>query len=770
MESMMKILKLSFAVSLLMSLPLAASSGEEWMSRMRKDHPRMFFNSDTWPQIKAKAQGDAKPYLDSLLKKVESYPSNPKCSGMGPVVFREVKTATGSYKTTRATPINTVKEWGAQAAECALAWRFTKNPQYLEKTKRMLTVSIAAYHEAYRNGREVCWYSTSRIMALCAYDWIWEALTPEERCAIIVPLVTHVEEAHPQRGKKDIIRRNASIYNTGYYGTRAMQWYSGLAAYGDGFCDELAKLHLTEGCKEFRQLLEFRAKSAGDDGGLVSAVPDYCMGMYPYTHFNFLHTWMSAFGENIAAEYPALALFPNWIYWTWIKSPEGPRCSGFGDDQHEQNLLPVNYLFGHMTHYMHFFRDIDPQAVRLAASIGRLAPNRNLGENLFPLYPFVLDSNGYGVKPYTEEELASIPLYARHFETLGQFLLRSGWKEDSTYCTFTAGANFRMHKHHDENNFTIYKRDFLALDSGSRGYETDHNLRYYYSQTVAHNCMLIHAPDEPIPYYWGPQYKGPEGSTNHGGQYNEKPTKVLAFETNGDFSYIASDATKAYGKKCGECVRQFVHLLPDVFIVYDRVKASKPEFRKEWILHSQNEPVVKDGTFMFDSGKARLFGQTLLPLDAKLEKVGGKGREFWANGRNWELDSRFQARAEKYAKEVGRGPYYGAWRMEIKPEAERVSDRFLNVLTASDISVSAPPKTEHIADDIFDGAAVTLSGVVRNGIRGTLKAFFMFRREGEVGGRVKILFSPDGSASPLTIVDCALSDKVLPQKGLSPLP
>jgi hypothetical protein len=48
-----------------------------------------------------------------------------------------------------------------------------------------------------------------------------------------------------------------------------MQWYSGLAAYGDGFCDELAKLHLTEGCKEFRQLLEFRANSAGDDGGLV---------------------------------------------------------------------------------------------------------------------------------------------------------------------------------------------------------------------------------------------------------------------------------------------------------------------------------------------------------------------------------------------------------------------------------------------------------------------------------------------------------------------
>ncbi len=97
---------------------------------------------------------------------------------MDPIVFGEVKTASGTHKITAATPINTVKEWGAQAAECALAWRFTRKPEYLAKAKRMLEVSIAAYHEAYANGREVCWYSTSRILALTAYDWIFEALTP----------------------------------------------------------------------------------------------------------------------------------------------------------------------------------------------------------------------------------------------------------------------------------------------------------------------------------------------------------------------------------------------------------------------------------------------------------------------------------------------------------------------------------------------------------------------------------------------------------------
>ena len=762
----MQILKVALIVLLLAPFSLSASSDGVWISRMRKGHPRMFFNSDTWQQIEANAHGKAKPYLDGLLKRADSHPVDPKCSETGPVALRKIKTATGSHMTSRLSPIEKVKDWGTQAAECALAWRFTKERRYLEKAKRMLTVSIAAYHEAYRNGRAVGWYSNSRIMGLSAYDWIWEALTPEERRNIIVPFVAHIEEAHPERGKKHIVRRNDATYDKSYYGVRALQWYSGLAAYGDGFCDELAKLHLTEGRREFLQLVDFREKCAGDDGGLGTATPGYSMGMYPYTHFNFFHTHLSAFGENIAAKHPALALFPNWIYWTWIKSPDGPRYSGFGDERHDQNLLPVWALFAHMTQYIHFFREVDPQAARLAAYFRKRAPNRDVGAGHFPLYPFILDLDGYGVEPYTDEELESIPLHARHFEALGQFLLRSGWKEDSTYCTFTAGSKFSHHKQYDENNFTIYKGDFLALDTGSRGYSTDYNLGYYYSQTVAHNCILVHDPDEPITHYWGPKYNGPEGIKSHGGQNGKKPAKVLAFETNGDFTYIASDAAEAYGKKCGECVRQFVHVLPDVFIVYDRVKVPNPEFRKEWLLHSQNEPDIDGRTFRFDSGKARLFGQALLPADVKLEKVGGKGREFWAQGKNWELDLSFQMSCEKLAKEKGRGPYYGAWRMELKPGTAREADRFLNVLTASDVSVPAPPETEHVADEVFDGAAISLPGIVRDGTRGTLKAVFLFKRDGDVGGRVRLLFRPDGAMSQFTVADRALSDTVCPQKGL----
>ena len=88
----------------------------------------------------------------------------------------------------------------------------------------MLVSSVAAYRAAYRNGRAVNWYSTTRIHALCAYDWIWEALTPEERKAIIVPLVQHVEDVQPGAGKPFIIRRNVGNIQSGFYSVRSLLW------------------------------------------------------------------------------------------------------------------------------------------------------------------------------------------------------------------------------------------------------------------------------------------------------------------------------------------------------------------------------------------------------------------------------------------------------------------------------------------------------------------------------------------------------------------
>ncbi len=732
-------------LGLLLIVALGAGAADV-MPPIRPDHPRMFFNAETWPAIKARAVTDNAAALQDLLKRARGYPAKPVCSGTEAVT--EIKTATGTIRANPDTPIPNVREWGAQAAECALAWRFTGERALLEKAKAMLAVSVDAYHEAYRNRRAVNWYSTSRILALSAYDWIYEALTPEERRAIIVPLVEHVEAIQRGPGKPAILRRNSSGVETGFYGVEPLLWYSGLAADGDGFCDELARRHLVKGHALFRQLLAYRNAGAGDDGALSSAVPGYCMGIYPYAHFNFLHTYLSACGKNLAADYPGLALFPNWIYWTWIpnaRNPRQPLYSGFGDTPHDLNALETGLLWSHMTQYMFFFRSINPAAARLAASLRERAPNRNLS-GPWCLYPFLLSSVD-DIRPFPASALEATPCKARHFEKLGQFLMRSGWTTNDTFCTFTAGASLTHHKHHDENNFVIYKHDFLALDSGSRAAQTDYNLRHYYAQTVAHNCILIQKPNEPLPGYWGIRDPGPQGKYNDGGQYGI--ATPLAFETNDRFTYIASDATKAYGEKARECVRQFIHLQPDFFIVYDRVESAAP-YSKKWLLHTQNKPTIDGHLLRADCGSGRLSCETLFPAAARLTLVGGPGREFWSNGKNWPLDANYVRSAQAIAKRNGRGPYFGAWRLEVTAAEMATRNTFLHVLTATDAAGGKPLAARALSTPTQEGAELTLP----DGTRVTV----LFNKTGAVGGTIAF---GNGQARPFTTA-------IQPQAGITP--
>ena len=676
----MRIVATVFLASVLALSAAAADEKPEWLGRIRLDHPRMFFNRDTWPAVKARAEGPAKAALDALLKRCDGYPDDPVCTDTGAPKERKGLTVDSVN-----TPIPPISEWGIQSAECALAWRFTGEAKYLAKAKAMLLANVKGYGEAFANGRAVSWYSTTRINSLCAYDWIFEALTDDERRAIIVPLVRHCEDVQPRPGRPRIRRSNNGNKTAGCYGVKNLMWYAGLAALGDGYCDELAERLAVEGRAFHEEVLKFRSDSAGDDGSLCTGTPGYAMGVYPLAHFNIFHTWLSATGENLAERHPAMALFPNWVWWMWIPDaakPDAPLFLGYGDAFHTTNRLPMDRLYEHMLQYIHFFKGCNPDAARLAATLAEMCPNRRVGSD-FPVYPFLLGGDGT-VRPFPRDELAERSVKARQFEQTGQIFMRSGWEPDSTYALLAGGTLTPMHKHRDEGSFAIYKHDFLALDSGSRAAQTDWNLRYYYGQSVAHNVVLVQKPDEPLPGYWGPRYDGPEGKNNYGGMYGVT-AKVLAFETDDRYSYAAVDTGSLYGDKCTENVRQFVHVQPDWFVVYDRVGASDPAYAKQWLLHTQEKPDVEGRVVRADSRGGRLFSEALLPKDATIELVGGPGREFWANGRNWELYDEWAQEQRRGCAKNGRGPYWGEWRAETHPGAPRADDRFLHVLTTADV-------------------------------------------------------------------------------------
>ncbi len=317
------------------------------------------------------------------------------------------------------------------------------------------------------------------------------------------------------------------------------------------------------------------------------------------------------------------------------------------------------------------------------------------------------------VKPKSPENL---PLTHYSGSPFGWMISRTGWGANSVIAEMKINEHFvGNHQHLDGGSFQLYYKGPLAIDAGayqgtSGGYNSPHN-KNFFKRTIAHNSLLIYDPDEKFACW---NYGGggkTEYAANDGGQrmpgdrwetcrsfkdlMSEAYTTghVLAHGIGTDpvapeYSYLKGDITKAYSAKVQEVKRSFVFLnlksdkVPAALIVFDKVVSSNPDFKKYWLLHSIEEPVVKGTCFTVkrtqngDSGM--LQNEVLLPSaeNLKIEKVGGPGKEFWVFGTNYPnaaLPNRPDVANER-----------GEWRVEVSPLMPQAENYFLNVMQVAD--------------------------------------------------------------------------------------
>ena len=713
------------AWALLLLSPLAVL-GEElpnWTGKIRADHPRLFFNADTWPEVRQRALGAEHEWYSAVKARVDR-------------LLVELESEAGDEP----------RELGPQAAQAALVFLITDEPKYLDLAKKCLDTSLRFYDACFEAKKTVNWYSTSRVHATLAWDWLYNDLTDAERADFmsrLVGAIDNVIEARPT-----IYRENMSGYNTGFYGVKNCLWFIGLAAFGTGIETERVNEWLVWGHDENVKLLEHRRKACGDDGGGASPTLGYVFGAYPWSEQNFFYTWLSATGENIATDWPHSAWLPNYVVWNWIAAEPRPLQFGYGDTPHTTNNLGTGALYTHMANIRHLYGESVPAAAALARHVQEILPSRSHSMSWF-IYPFLLTRLDDSPEPFAPESLPQ----ARHFDAMGQIFMRSGTGPTDTYCLFTCGGILRQHRHFDALNFVIYHRGFLALDSGTRYEEVDNGLHLanYYAQTVAHNCVVIHQPGEPPARYWGGAVE-----ENHGGQHRQLGSVVKAFETNDDFVYVAGDATACYqhgvvkregqpelGEKCSLATRQLVFLMPNHFVIFDRVTATDPACRKDWLLHTADEPVIFEKTVRVDHREGRMLSCTLLPADARLTTVGGPGKEFWAAGKNWSIVDD-GLKPENLAM-------MGRWRVEVTPGEARADDVFLHVIQVGDRELES-------MDDLELIEAEGSCGVRLKTAEETWEV--AFRSQGDLGGRIKRT-----GQSPT--IDAELSTAVTPQTGIT---
>ena len=666
---------LLFAAGIMVS---AATFPEDnnWLKKIRPEHPRMIFTGDNLPLVREQIKTIRKKEFAALQKSVSALPAVPAVKMKQGLITQKPD---GSYKVTPAAlqAQRIFEPNPAKAAnETALMFLLTGDKKYAKLARGWLKESLKILEASEKYQIWADWQGDSRVNMILAYDWIFNELSPAERKEIMSPILNYLSNS--RSGGKFKFRRTAGSAQSGNYGENSMLLFAGLSAYKDGIDDAKAEEMLRYGVKLYTDMLDYRDELSAGSGLLTSSTVTYSFGAYPYASFFFFHLWKSAVREDVSGRWRQMCDFPNWYDFASIDINQKGQIlyHGIGDIGHEQNRYKTGAIYTHLAQSVHFYGKSHPERMANTWTIlKRLPQSLRIFAGEYTFLPFAL--TGFDPAEIAAEHPQTTPPPYFYNPGYGLLLMRSGTGPEDTYAAFRFGGKQFAHQHYDELSFVIYKKGFLALDSGTRCSTAQHH--NYAAQTVAHNSILIHQENEPVAHFWKPWgFKADNTPVmNHGGQNVVGKAKELALHNHRDFIYAAGDAADCYSKeKCKEAIRQFVYLKPDTFVIFDRVESVKPDQKKEVLFHTLNEPVkIKENLYRFDDN-CSLFIQTILPADGVSTVVGGPGREFWASGRNWlpeggpNWDKRYRLA--------------GKWRLEVAAQAGQNRSEFLHVLHAAE--------------------------------------------------------------------------------------
>ena len=658
-------LQLCLAAVLFCTGVFAIDAVPETLALLRKDHPRIFITKENIEQIRERTRTTSKKQFERLKALVDKYRIKPTWN-FNPSRFTYNPNGKSTFKRPYFMLTQVMTVGGRQAQNAAFVYLMTGDKQYLTKAKNYLTYCTELYEWALEKQILVDWQNNHYERSIIAYDWLYNDLTPEERKRFANSLLTVVREI--QSDGKAKFRRNCGGVETGYYGSERLLFYAGTAIYGDGIDDEEAAKQLIRGIKGFNGMLAHREKISAGTGALVH----YCLGYtfleYPLASLRYFFAVRSAFGVNEAAKWTHMRDFPVFVALNWLPGKKNPLEFGLGDAHHLDNAMPVST----MNMILPCIADLYPESADIAISLfNKLPDSVKKRGNDFVDFIVTPSSVKAGKMPDNIPKFTYIP-------TIGTAYFRSGNAKQDTYACFRAGNITRNHSHYDQNHFVIYKQGFQAIDSGTRGRNQSFHLPYYYAQSVAHNTILIDMPNEPIGKHFGPNHHGYKSEVPFmdGGQNKKVINAKVKTSSSADYAAVLCDATEAYNpQKCELAEREFIHLQKDLFLVIDRVKSAKSSYRKRWLLHTQKKIAVDENKYSAEEEDGKINGTLLWPQNAKITLIGGKGKEFWSGGKNWELHPKHDA---KYI-----GKLHGNWRIEITPEIPSTFDMFINLLQVS---------------------------------------------------------------------------------------
>ena len=622
---------------------------------------------------------------------------------------------------------NNTNTWtaGWHMVSLGMAWNFSKDPVFLEEARKQLDRIESPWAKNLSHFENPQLLSGAGILI----DHVWSGLSEAERRRYAIALLFLADKQQERWRFSDV--SNQIYTNSG------KNLITGLALAGAGVQPEKEAFYLRQAEDMIRNhLIPGSNFWSSDDGGWGEG-HDYCS----FTQVDWAfeaHAWASASGEDLFQKANFFKFLSQWR--TYEKRYNGLE-SKFCDSRHGNTSLPFPEFVASR------WRDrIAQKQARQAIATAMSKPG---DVSLTHLWQAVLWFDPDLPAATDEGYPESMPL-GRHFGGVGQVVARSGWGPEDVVAVFKSGNAYTpgTHYHADENSFVIDRGGSLAIDSGAYDGAIPH-YGAYFTRSVAHNTVTVTKPGE---RFRGPgndggqiggtwmQLEGQQYDSSQYGMHLRPPLQldgVVAFETNARYTYAAGDATRAYSAdKLSRFTRQFVHLQPDIILVFDRITSSDPGYEKRWLLHSIDEPELRGTTAVVSHLKGKLFSQTLLPADARVTKLGGPGKEFFSDGQNYPL------------KDTHGDKETGSWRIEVFPGGPRKDDAFLHYMYVTDATATSAPKAT--LSDSADRCVVQVTSGARSFV-------VTFNKTGVLGGHVRI----DGAGASLTQ---DLTSKVQPQR------
>ena len=513
------------------------------------------------------------------------------------------------------------------------------------------------------------------------------------RCAIVYDLCHEYWDTAEGAAFVDYVNRTVDanvnsethVFHNGWYGYK--NWGIGLAGYATYYENDRAPSILQQLEEEFLQRAAPALELAGEGGGWGEG---YYINYWLYEWLFFCEVARHCEGVNYYALAPKF--FSNRAVASMFEAYPGIREYGsrrpvpmgdgggrtFGGDR-DKTLSARRILVNH------FRDDSDHQAVH---AFNETTPRSSVGVYAYKDFLWRDETVPKG-------DLEAFKL--SHFSPgAGYVYARSDWTEKATYFFFKCGDRFTAHQHLDLGHFVIYRGEELAGDGGHYdSFGTDHDVNYHL-RTIAHSTLLVLDPEETWPAIRAGRVTGNDGGQHHDWPHHNGAAvdaeewqkrkhlfdigDILAFEDRGTHLYIAADATRAYSpQKLARFTRQIVYIRPGTFVIFDQVESRSPDFEKKWLLQAMKEPVEEDDKLVITNGEGRLFVQTVLPENPRIESIGGT--DLYSYGGEFFEPTRNTVPAPEY-------------RIEVSPPIPSTTDLFLHVLTATDADTRSAPRAE----------------------------------------------------------------------------